>query len=43
MTAPLDAARACLNQTFGFEDFRPSQVPVVESLISGRDVLAVIK
>lgn len=42
MTSPLTVARAQLSRTFGFEDFRPGQGPVVEALLSGRDVLAVM-
>ncbi len=42
MTDTLDAARAALQRIFGFDDFRPGQAPVVEALLSDRDVLAVM-
>ena len=38
----LEAARAALRQHFGYSDFRPAQIPVVESLLSGRNALAVM-
>ena len=38
----LDAARAQLSQTFGFKDFRSGQGAVIETLLSGRDALAVM-
>lgn len=34
--------RAVLSQVFGFEDFRPGQKEVVDSLMAGRNVLAVM-
>src|SRR5688500_15323840 len=40
--ASLASARRVLLQRFGHPDFRPSQTAVVESVLSGRDVLAVL-
>jgi ATP-dependent DNA helicase RecQ len=34
--------RRVLHEVFGFEDFRPGQEEVVDSLLAGRDVLAVM-
>lgn len=42
MTDPLAAAKTELRRAFGYDDFRPGQGPVVESLLSGRDALAVM-
>ena len=42
MADPLIAARRELKRAFGFDEFRTGQAPVVESLISGRDALAVM-
>ncbi|HQR17045.1 MAG TPA: ATP-dependent DNA helicase RecQ [Gemmatimonadales bacterium] len=46
MTIPLverlDAARAALLRHFGFPDFRPMQRRVVQSVLAGRDTLAVL-
>lgn len=42
MTNPLSAARIELRRSFGYDDFRPGQGAVVESLLSGRDALAVM-
>ena len=39
---PMHAARQALSQTFGFPDFRHNQKPVVQALLGGRDVLAVM-
>ncbi|MGH7586582.1 MAG: RecQ family ATP-dependent DNA helicase [Gemmatimonadales bacterium] len=41
-TDALAAARAVLARHFGFTDFRPLQQRVVEAVLSGRDVLAVL-
>jgi len=38
----LDAARQALRQAFGYDDFRPGQAPVIEALLTGTDVLAVM-
>ncbi len=40
--ASLALARRALRQHFGHSDFRPSQTAVVGSVLSGRDVLAVL-
>ena len=36
------AARTALREVFGFEEFRPGQEAVIETLLSGRDALAVM-
>ena len=41
-TEALSSARAALKRTFGFDDFRANQRPVVETLLGGKDVLAVM-
>ena len=38
----LDAARAVLNSTFGYDDFRPGQAEIVAALLAGENVLAVM-
>ena len=38
----LAVARHVLRRTFGFQDFRPLQARVVEPMLAGRDVLAVL-
>ena len=38
----LGTARAYLRRFFGYREFRPAQKPVVESLIDGRDTLAIM-
>lgn len=38
----LDRARQVLKQYWGYPDFRPPQVPVVQSILSGRDTLALM-
>ena len=38
----LDAARAVLNSTFGYDDFRPGQADIVAALLAGENVLAVM-
>jgi ATP-dependent DNA helicase RecQ len=35
-------ARAALRRHFGYEDFRPAQAPVVQSILAGSDTLAVL-
>ena len=40
--AGLDEARRALRETFGFEDFLPGQAEIVEAVLAGRDVLAVM-
>ncbi|MFK7943269.1 MAG: DNA helicase RecQ [Paracoccaceae bacterium] len=42
MTTPLEAAKSELKRSFGYDDFRPGQGPVVEALLSGKDALAVM-
>ncbi|MGI9038431.1 MAG: RecQ family ATP-dependent DNA helicase [Gemmatimonadota bacterium] len=37
-----DAAGAALRERFGHPDFRPGQRPIVEAMLAGRDVLAVL-
>lgn len=37
-----DAAGVVMREVFGFEEFRPGQEAVIESLLAGRDALAVI-
>ncbi|WP_316978002.1 DNA helicase RecQ [Shumkonia mesophila] len=41
-TRPDDAKRRVLKEVFGFDAFRPGQEAVVDSLLAGRDVLAVM-
>ncbi len=38
----LDVARARLLATFGYPDFRPSQIRAVQAVLSGRDALVVL-
>jgi ATP-dependent DNA helicase RecQ len=38
----LDEARSCLQRHFGYPDFRPAQRRVVQSVLAGRDTLAVL-
>jgi len=42
MTESFDHARRVLRDHFGHTDFRPAQVPVVRSVLAGRDTLAVL-
>ena len=42
MTTSLSRAQDELKRAFGFDDFRPGQGPVVETLLEGRDALAVM-
>ncbi len=37
-----DRARAVLNQVFGYDDFRPGQREIVEAVLAGEDVFAVM-
>ena len=39
---PMNAARRVLGNVFGFEAFRPGQEAVIEALLAGRNVLAVM-
>ena len=38
----LSQARAALLQRFGYHDFRPGQAAIIEAVLAGRDVLAVM-
>ena len=38
----MERARIALRRHFGYDDFRPAQAPVVESILSGTDTLAVL-
>jgi ATP-dependent DNA helicase RecQ len=38
----LAAAQQALRSTFGFEDFRPGQGPIIETVLAGADVLAIM-
>ncbi len=38
----MDNARRTLREVFGFESFRPGQEAIVEAILAGRDVLAVM-
>ncbi|OYW80470.1 MAG: hypothetical protein B7Z26_06425, partial [Asticcacaulis sp. 32-58-5] len=42
--APADMAQAvnCLRETFGYERFRGQQTPVIEAILRGEDVLAIL-
>ena len=42
MTALLAQAQACLEQVFGFPSFRPGQEEIVQAVLDGHDVLAVM-
>ncbi|WP_132254150.1 DNA helicase RecQ [Methylobacterium segetis] len=42
MTQRLDEARAALRATFGYDDFRPGQAEVIEAVLDGSDVFAVM-
>ena len=38
----LVAAQKALRSTFGFEDFRPGQGAIIETVLAGSDVLAIM-
>jgi ATP-dependent DNA helicase RecQ len=40
--APLDQARAAMADVFGYRDFRPGQAEILQAVLDGRDVLAVM-
>ncbi|HUR94535.1 MAG TPA: ATP-dependent DNA helicase RecQ [Gemmatimonadales bacterium] len=42
MPQAMDEARRLLRHHFGHPDFRPAQVPVIRSVLAGRDTLAVL-
>jgi ATP-dependent DNA helicase RecQ len=39
---PMSAARQVLSSTFGYDEFRPNQAPVIEALLQGRDVMTLM-
>ena len=39
-TAPV--ARETLREIFGFDDFRPGQAEIIDTILAGRDVLAIM-
>jgi ATP-dependent DNA helicase RecQ len=41
-TGDLAAAEAALHATFGFKEFRPGQAEIIENVLAGRDVLAIM-
>jgi ATP-dependent DNA helicase RecQ len=41
-TVDLKRARSVLSSVFGYEDFRPGQAEIVEAVLAGEDVLAVM-
>lgn len=42
MSTAMERARIALRRHFGYDDFRPAQAPVVASILSGTDTLAVL-
>lgn len=42
MPPTMEEARRLLHRHFGYPDFRPAQAPVVQSVLAGRDTLAVL-
>ncbi len=42
MAVPIEQARLALQMHFGYDDFRPGQLSVVEALLAGRDALVVM-
>src|ERR1044072_2398282 len=38
----LDAARATLRASFGYDDFRPGQATAVASVLAGRDTMVIL-
>src|SRR5918999_3876932 len=42
MRVTMEDARAVLRRHFGYADFRPTQAPVVQSVLAGTDTLAVL-
>ncbi len=38
----LEAARAVLQRVWGYADFRPPQIPIIQAVLAGRDVLALL-
>ena len=41
-SAQLDKARRMMAEVFGYRDFRPGQAEIIDSVLDGRDVLAVM-
>jgi ATP-dependent DNA helicase RecQ len=39
---PMEEARRLLQYHFGYPDFRPAQTPVIQSVLQGRDTLAIL-
>jgi ATP-dependent DNA helicase RecQ len=42
MSEPMAQARRLLRHHFGYPDFRPAQMPVIRSILEGRDTLAIL-
>ncbi|MCS6982167.1 MAG: RecQ family ATP-dependent DNA helicase [Flavobacteriales bacterium] len=42
MNDVLEEARRVLNKYWGYADFRPSQIPILEAILSGADTLALL-
>lgn len=42
MSVPIEQARLALEMHFGYQDFRPGQLGVVQAVLAGRDALAVM-
>ena len=42
MTTLLDSAKSALNRVFGFSEFRPGQAEIIETVLAGGDILAVM-
>jgi ATP-dependent DNA helicase RecQ len=42
MNPAMDRARGILRRHFGYDDFRPAQAPVIQSILAGTDTLAVL-
>src|SRR3954447_9530593 len=42
MLDPMAEARRLLQHHFGYSDFRPAQLPVLQSIFAGKDTLAIL-
>src|SRR5215218_6786464 len=42
MSEPMAEARRLLRHHFGYPDFRPAQMPAIQSILEGRDTLAIL-
>ncbi|WP_273145780.1 hypothetical protein [Oceanicaulis alexandrii] len=42
LSPQLDQARQTMAEVFGYHDFRPGQAEIIDSVLKGRDVLAVM-